>query len=61
MTKDYLYVLKVIKNKDNNICHYPALKNLISIWKIKWKHKSKGRYFNVYLHSLNTTLKRSFQ
>ena len=61
MTKDYSYVLKVIKNKDNNIYHYPALKNLISIWKIKWKHKSKVSYFNDYLHSLNTTLKRSFQ
>ncbi len=61
MTKDYSYVLKVINNKDNNRYHYPALKNLISIWKIKWKHESKGRYFDVYLHSLNTTLKRSFQ
>ena len=61
MTNDYSYVLKVINNKDNNRYHYPALKNLISIWKIKWEHESKGRYFNVYLHSLNNTLKRSFQ
>ena len=61
MTKDYSYVLKVINNKDNNRYHYPALKNLISIWKIKWQHETNGRYFNVYLHSLNTILKRSFQ
>ena len=61
MTNDYSYVLKVINNKDNKYFHYPAIKKLISIWKIKWEHESKGRYFDVYLHSLNTTLKRAFR
>ena len=47
--------------KNNNRYHYPAIKKLISIWKIKWDHLNKERYFDIYLHSLNTTLKRSFQ
>ena len=38
MKKDYAYVMKVIRNKNNTLRHYPALKNLISIWEIKWQH-----------------------
>ena len=60
MQTDYDYVIAAITNKDNKYFHYPAIKKLISIWAIKWEHQSKGRYFGVYLHSLNTTLKRSF-
>jgi hypothetical protein len=61
MTNDYSYVMKVIRNKNNTRRHYPALKRLISIWEIKWQHSYKEKYFELYLHSLNTTLKRSFQ
>jgi hypothetical protein len=61
MKDDYTYVIKVITNKNNNRYHYPAIKKLISIWKNKWDHLNKERYFDIYLHSLNTTLKRSFR
>jgi hypothetical protein len=60
MTNDYSYVMKVITNKNNNRYHYPALKRLISIWEIKWQDAHKEKYFDIYLHSLKTTLKRSF-
>jgi hypothetical protein len=61
MIDDYTYVIKVITNKNNNRYHYPAIKKLISLWAIKWDHLNKKKYFDVYLHSLNTTLKRSFR
>ena len=32
MKKDYEYVIQVIRNKDNKLIHYPAVKNLIDIW-----------------------------
>jgi hypothetical protein len=63
MKKDYEYVIKVIRNKNNKLQHYSALKNLIDLWKIKWegsKEYSKN-IFDVYLHSLNINLKRTFR
>ena len=61
MIDDYTYVIKVITNKNNNRYHYPALKRLISIWETKWQHSHKEKCFDIYLHSLKSTLKRSFR
>jgi len=63
MKTDYEYVIKVINNKDNKLIHYPAIKNLINLWVKKWtgsKEYSKN-IFDVYLHSINISLKRAFR
>ena len=63
MKKDYEFVIKVIRNKENRLIHYPAIKNLVDIWKNKWigsKEYNKSIY-DVYLHSLKLNLKRSFK
>ena len=62
MRTDYNFVIRVINNSDNNRYHYPAIKNLISLFKTKWasKNKKSSRY-EVYVHSLNKNLKRSFR
>ena len=63
MKKDYEFVIKVIRNKENKLVHYPAIKNLVDIWKNKWigsKEYNKSIY-DVYLHSLKLNLKRSFK
>ena len=63
MKKDYEFVLKVIRNKDNKLQHSDAVKKLINIWEIKWK--GSGKYsknmFGAFLHSLNINFKRSFR
>jgi hypothetical protein len=63
MKKDYEYVIRVIRNKDNKLIHYPAIKNLIDLWVNKWSGSKKytKNIFNVYLHSLNTNIKREFR
>jgi hypothetical protein len=60
MKTDYDYVIKAIRNKGNKLIHYPALKKLISLFIIKWDSNKSKRY-EVYLHSLNINLKRSFR
>ena len=60
MKTDYDYVIKAIRNKGNKLIHYPALKKLISLFIIKWD-SNKGKRYEVYLHSLNINLKRSFR
>ena len=59
MHLDYQYVIKALKNKSNKLIHYPALKNLISIFKTKWSLTRNKNRLDVYLHSLNVNLKRS--
>ena len=44
MKTDYDYVIKAIRNKDNRLVHYPALKKLISIFMIKWNSNKNKRY-----------------
>tara|TARA_B100000768_G_scaffold71531_1_gene68565 strand:- start:382 stop:567 length:186 start_codon:yes stop_codon:yes gene_type:complete len=61
MKKDYEFVIKVIRNKDNRLQHYPAVKNLINIWMNKWSGHKEHSVYDVYLHSLNINLKRSFR
>ena len=61
MHLDYQYAIKVVNNKDNKLIHYPALKNLISIFGTKWSLTGNKNTLAVYLHSLNNNLKRSFR
>ena len=63
MKKDYEFVIKVIRNKENTRYHYPAIKNLISLFKLKWdiKKQNKSNTYEVYLHSLKDNLKKSFR
>ena len=60
MKTDYDYVIKAIRNKSNKHIHLPALRKLISIFMIKW-NSNKNKRYEVYLHSLNINLKRSFR
>ena len=60
MKTDYEYVIKAIRNKGNKIIHYPALSKLISLFELKWD-SGKSKRYEVYLHSLNINLKRSFR
>jgi len=61
MKKDYEFVIKVIRSKDNKLIHYPAVKNLINLWMTKWLNQKDNKVYDVYLHSLNINLKRSFR
>ena len=60
METDYDYVMGAIKNKSNKLIHYPALKKLISLFMIKWDSIKNERY-EIYLHSLNISLRRAFR
>jgi len=61
MKNDYEFLLRVINNQDNKLIHYPALKNLIDIWKNKWSDHKDTNVYSVYTYSLNVTLKRVFK
>jgi hypothetical protein len=61
MKNDYEFLLRVINNQDNKLIHYPALKNLIDIWKNKWSDHKDTNVYSVYTYSLNVTLKRVFR
>ena len=63
MKTDYEYVIRAIRNNDNKLIHYPALKQLINLWVKKWQGSKKysKNIFDVYLHSINTNLKRAFR
>ena len=64
MRKDYDFVIKIIKNEENKLIHYPALRKLISLWETKWFKPFPDDVYNVYdiyLHSLNASLKRRFR
>jgi hypothetical protein len=60
MTKDYEFVIKAIRNKDNSRYHFPALKNLISFFALKW-NSDKSKRYEVYLQSLNNNLNTIYQ
>ena len=56
--------MKNIKNEENKLIHYPALRKLISLWETKWFKPFPDDVYNVYdiyLHSLNASLKRRFR
>ncbi len=59
MKKDYEFVYKVIRHKENNSLHYPALKNLVTLFLNKWNHKENNKILNVYTISLKSALRAS--
>tara|TARA_R100000544_G_C2165203_1_gene29570 strand:- start:115 stop:300 length:186 start_codon:yes stop_codon:yes gene_type:complete len=61
MKTDYEYVIRAIRNKNNKLVHYPAIKNLIELWSKKWFDHKEHKVYDVYLHSLNINLKRCFR
>ncbi len=57
MKKDFIWVRKVILNRDNKTIHYEALLELINLFSAKWKHVEKDpRYHEAYV-SYKTFLK----
>ncbi len=59
MKKDYEFVYRTIRHKENNRTHYPAIKNLLNLFLRKWNHKSKSRVYDVYSKSLHSALRAS--
>ena len=57
MKEDFEFTIRVIKNKNNKLVHYPAIKQLIANWAFKWKEHNHTPVYNVYLNSLNLNLK----
>jgi hypothetical protein len=37
MKEDYEFVKRVLRNTDNKMVHYPAIRQLIKNFKIKWQ------------------------
>ena len=46
MKKDFIWVRKVILNRDNKTIHYEALLELINLFSAKWKHVEKDPRYN---------------
>jgi len=61
MKKDYEFVIRVIRNKENKIGHYPAIRKLINLWEYKWSGHTEHNVYEIYLHSLKLNLKKSFR
>lgn len=61
MIEDYKFVYRTIRHAENKFIHYPAIKNLISLFKTKWNTKKKNTAFDVYYLSLSLAFKKSFK
>jgi hypothetical protein len=57
MKKDFIWVRKVILNKDNKSIHYDSLVNLILLFSDKWQHLEKDPRFKEAYISYKTFLK----
>jgi hypothetical protein len=64
MKKDFIWVRKVILNKDNKTVHYESLVKLIHLFSAKWKHNEKDPRFreayNSYKAFLKLTLRHQY-
>lgn len=64
MKKDFIWVRKVILNRDNKTCHYEALVELIHLFSAKWKHIEKdpklGEAYTSYKTFLKLTLRHQY-
>ena len=49
MKRDYEFVLRALKNKDNKLNHYPALKKLVSLFKSKYHLTEHDCHLNGYV------------
>ena len=53
MKKDYEWVREVISHKDNTMCHYPALRQLIKNFKNKWlRNGNEAKVIQKYEYHL---------
>lgn len=57
MKKDFIWVRKVILNRDNKTIHYEALLELINLFSAKWKHVEKDPRYNEAYVSYKAFLK----
>jgi len=64
MKKDFIWVRKVILNKDNKTVHYESLVNLILLFSTKWQHAEKDprskEAYNSYKSFLKLTLRHQY-
>ena len=51
--KDFDFVLRVLRNKDNKSIHLPALRNLINNFKNKWEDNLGKGVADFYVKQLN--------
>ena len=51
--KDFDFVMRVLKNKDNKPIHLPALRNLINNFKKKWDDNLGQGVADFYVEQLN--------
>ena len=51
--KDFDFVLRVLRNKDNKSIHLPALRNLINNFKNKWEENLGQGVADFYIKQLN--------
>ena len=51
--KDFDFVMRVLKNKDNKAIHFPALRNLITNFKKKWDDNLGPGVADFYVKLLN--------
>jgi hypothetical protein len=51
--KDFDFVLRVLRNKDNKSIHLPALRNLINNFKKKWEENLGQGVADFYIKQLN--------
>ena len=55
--KDFNFVMKVLRNKDNKSIHLSALKNLINNFKKKWDDNLGPGVADFYVELLNKKYK----
>jgi hypothetical protein len=55
--KDFEFVMRILKNKDNKSVHLPALKNLITNFKNKWEDNLGPGVADFYVELLNKKYK----
>tara|TARA_R110000824_G_scaffold99615_2_gene237054 strand:- start:919 stop:1104 length:186 start_codon:yes stop_codon:yes gene_type:complete len=51
--KDFDFVMRVLRNKDNKYIHLPALRNLINNFKNKWEDNLGPGVADFYVKQLN--------
>jgi hypothetical protein len=51
--KDFDFVRRVLRNKDNKSIHLPSLKNLINNFKKKWEDNLGPGVADFYIKQLN--------
>ena len=55
--KDFDFVMRALRNKDNKLIHFPALRNLINNFKKKWDDNLGPGVADFYVGLLNKKYK----